>query len=378
MHKYALRFSMPLASGRQSTIPIAEAISPQRRLLGGRKMVNTGTTATRISDHDRDALHVLPLSALDLETRVLKDARLIKNNAVRSVVELFSGEGIGSGQLNIEDLSNEFGWEIMDPPKDLVMLRKLALLPSFDVYSLRISLRELGIRVNDLAALNLSDRKKAELSRYMKAFTEPLITRIYGDEDLKINGFDDVIGLFADPNVAKARARLQAMAESLGIGIMEVPKFLEDFGDVFLSLSYFRSCMDHIEPIVDDFSVAIDDLKKSYQFKNNYLLMQTCDLVESSIVNLLTAIGGRLETFERDTENMWADLSAEKFQRVKSRIQSNHRVIGGSLCALSVKMEGWARQFPERDVGGPVRRSEFIMSEMKEGLTRLREIQAAA
>ncbi len=341
-------------------------------------MLDTSSPPNRISDADRDALHVLPLCALDLETRVLREARMIKNNSVRSVIELFSGNGIGSGQLNIEDLPSEFGWEIMDPPKDFLLLRQLALLPSFDVYSLRISLRELGIKVNDMAALNLSDKKKAELSRYMKVFTEPLIAKIYGDDDLKINGFEDVIALFADPNVEKARARLQAMANSLGIGIMDVPKFLEDFGDVFLSLSYFRSCMDHIEPIVDEFSLAVDDLKKSYQFRNNYLLMDTCNLVESSIVNLLTAIGGRLETFERDTENMWADLSAERFKQVKNRIQSNHRIIGGSLCALSVKMDGWAWQFPARDVGGPVRRSEFIMSEMKEGLTRLREIQAAA
>lgn len=107
----------------------------------------------------------------------------------------------------------------------------------------------------------------------MKAFTEPLIAKIYGGENLQLNSFDDVLSLFSDPDVTKVRARLDAMAKELKIDLMEVPHFLEDFGDVFLSLSCYRSCMDQVEPIVDEFSESIEDLKKSYQFKNNALLM---------------------------------------------------------------------------------------------------------
>ena len=106
--------------------------------------------------------------------------------------------------------------------------------------------------------------------------------------------------------------------------------------------------------------------------------METCRVVESSITNLLTAIGGRLETFERSTEDMWDNLSASKFKEVKNHIQSYHKVIGGSLCALTVKMDAWSYNFPTQDVGGPTKRSEFIMSEMKEGIEKLREIQANA
>jgi len=331
-----------------------------------------------IRDEDRDSLHVLPLAALDIETRSLRNARLIKNNRLHNVVELFRGDEVGSGQMEIEHLHSEFGWDRNDPPADLTLLRKLAPLSSLDVYSLRISLRELGINVNDVTALQLSDSKKKELTKYMKAFTEPLIKQIYGDENISIDSFDDVINLFADPDIAKVKARLQAMADELKIDIMDVPHFLEDFGDVFLSLSYYRKCMDEIEPVVDEFSLSIEELKKSYQFKNNALLMETCRVVETSITNLLTAIGGRLETFERSTEDMWDNLSASKFKEVKNHIQSYHKVIGGSLCALTVKMDSWSYHFPNKDIGGPTTRSEFIMSEMKEGIEKLREIQASA
>lgn len=340
--------------------------------------MNSENDSPTLIDNDRDAMHILPLACLNIETRALREVRLIKNNQIRTVVELFHGDAVGSGQMEIEHLHSEFNWNTSDPPKDLILLRRLAPLKSFDVYSLRISLREMGVDLKDISALQLSDKKKAELTAYMKGFTEPLIKKIYGDENLKIDSFDDVIGLFSDPDVAKVKARLEAMAKELHIGLMDVPHFLEDFGDVFLSLSYYRACMDQIEPIVEEFSDSIEDLKKSYQFKNNAHLMQTCDTVERTLTGLLTAIGGRLETFERNTEDMWKNLSADKFNQVKQHIQSYHTIIGGSLCALTVKMDAWKHQFPDRNIGGPTRRSEFIMSEMKAGMERLREIQAAS
>lgn len=330
-----------------------------------------------ISDRDRDAMHILPLAMLNMETRALKEARLIKNNRLQSAVELFHGDDVGSGQLEIEHLYTEFGWSLEKPPEDLTLLRKLARLHSYDVYSLRISLRELGINVNDISALELSDSKKQELAKYMATFTAPLVSRIYGDKKIAVGNFDDMIGLFNDPDVNVVRKRLETLAEELQIKVTDVPRFLEDFGDVFLSLSYYRSCMDQIEPMVDEFSSSVDELKQSYQFKNNQLLMETCRLVESTIVNLLTAIGGRLETFERNTNDMWENLSAERFQSVKELIQSYHKIIGGSLCALTVKMDAWEHHFPDRDTGGPTKRSEFIMSEMKEGIEKIKQIQSS-
>lgn len=60
------------------------------------------------------------------------------------------------------------------------MMIALSRLTSYDVFSLRIALREPGIEVNDLSALQLSDAKKAQLTVYMKNFTAPLIRQIFG------------------------------------------------------------------------------------------------------------------------------------------------------------------------------------------------------
>lgn len=331
-----------------------------------------------ISDADRDSLHILPLAAIRLKTPALRRARLIKNAQLNAVVELFDSLDTGSGQIEISALGREFGWPEVPLHPDLMLLRKLALLPSFDVYSLRILFRELDIEIASDDVLKLSAAKVAELTTYMMTFTRPLIREIYQDADINITTFEDVLNLFRNPDRKKAHERLQFMAQRLGIEIPEIPKFLEDYGDIFLSFSYYRQCLDSIVPAIDDFLASMGEFKNNYQLRNDANLMKTCEFMESTINELLAGITGRFENFERSTNAMWNNLSAERFQRVRAIIRSYHTTIGGVLCALSVKMNAWSKLFPDRKVGGPVRRAEFIMSEMKQGIDKIQKIEDSA
>ena len=81
-----------------------------------------------ISDVDRDSLHILPLSIIPMQTRALRHARLIKNSRLDGVVELFEGPASGSGQVEVDSLVNVFGWPVVPPHPDLILLRKLCLL----------------------------------------------------------------------------------------------------------------------------------------------------------------------------------------------------------------------------------------------------------
>jgi hypothetical protein len=314
---------------------------------------------------------------MPIKTTALRRARLIKNVRLKSVVELFVDENAGSGQLDVEDLLSEFGWNPAEPPDDLLLLRKLALLPSYDVYSLRISLREHGVVVNDMDSLKLSKAKSQQLSEYMTDFTRPLIMQIYGDDEVDVQNFEDVIKLFRDPDVKKAIGKIQVMSQKLGINPEDIPKFMEDYGDIFLSLSYYRECLDTIEPIITEFLDAMNELKGNYQFKTDQNLMNNIKLIESTINERMAAVTGRFENFERGTKYMWDNISAERFHKVEQLISGYHTSIGGVLCALSVKMEAWARLFPNKDAGGPGRRSEFIMSEMKQGIENIVKMEDA-
>lgn len=324
-----------------------------------------------VEDVDRDSLHVLPLSILPLKTPALRRARLIKNVRLQSVVELFTDESTGSGQLEIEDLAKEFGWDTADPPPDLIMMRELGYLPSYDVYSLRINLRELGIDIQNLDDLKLSGAKNQELTAYMTDFTRPLINHIYGSDEMEIENFQDVVKLFRDPDIKKALGKIQQMSAMLEIKPEEIPKFMEDYGDIFLSLSYYRQCLDSIEPIITEFLEAMDELRGNYQFKTDQNLMATMNMIEATINERMAAVTGRFENFERGTKHMWDKISAERFRKVETLISSYHTTIGGVLCALSVKMDAWARLFPNKNSGGPGRRAEFIMSEMKQGIDNI-------
>lgn len=329
-------------------------------------------------DFDRDSLHTLPLSFIPLETPGLKVARLIKNARLESVVELFRGRETGSGQIQVEAVPEAFAWDEGTAHNDYKILAKLERLPSYDVYSLRVSLRKLDIKVDSHQYLKLSQAKMDELTGYMRSFTQPLILHIYGDRDMDIKSHEDLINLFRNADVKEAREKLKLMATTLGIELEDVPVFLEDYGDVFLSLSYYRQCLEEIQPLIDQFLNAIDEIRENWVLKENKSLLVACDELEKNVTRMISAIMTRFDSFDDRTKNLWEDLSAERFREVERLIKSYHVTIGGTLCALTVKMAAWTEWFPSEHAGSPMKRAEFIMSEMRQGMEKITELAAAA
>lgn len=331
-----------------------------------------------IRDSDRDALHILPLSMLPFETRSLKNARLVKNLHLDGVVELFHGSDTGSGQLSVAEVIKEFGWSSSPAHPDIVLLRKLAPMPSYDVYSLRILLRENQIVVNSIDALRLSDSKIKQLTSYMSEFTKPLIVQVYGSDDITIQSFDDIVHLFCNPDVKTVRTKLNMMADRLDITVKEIPKFLEDYGDIFLSLSYYRQCLDDILPLVGEFLTSLRKMRANVQLMKDQSFATTCEVMEHSMNSLTATVAGRLENFALSTKDMWANLSAERFRKVSTLIRTYHTTIGGILCGLSVKLSSWKMAFPHPAAAGPGRQSEFLMNYMRPGFERITEVEDMA
>lgn len=334
--------------------------------------------AEQIRDIDRDSLYILPLAMIPMQTPALRRARLIKNVRLDGVIELFDDAVAGSGQIMVEDLPHEFNWrdDLLHP--DLLVLRKLVTLPSFDVYSLRILLRDLDINVNDYDCLRLSRSKNEELTSYMMAFTRPLIVNIYGDADVTVRTFEDIIALFRAPDVRKALDKLRLMAEKLEIRLEDIPKFLEDYGDIFLSLSYYRQCLDQIEPHVSGFLEWLEELRGSWPAQREPNLLAACRTIQETMNATMLAITGRFESFDRSTKDLWEHVSADRFRKVEMLIQSYHTTIGGILCALTVKMEAWTRTFKHKRAGGPAKRAEFIMTGMRQGMEKIQHIENSA
>ncbi|MBT6364180.1 MAG: hypothetical protein HOJ67_18430, partial [Rhodospirillaceae bacterium] len=64
---------------------------------------------------------------------------------------------------------------------------------------------------------------------------------------------------------------------------------------------------------------------------------------------------------------MWEDMNAERFGEFKQLVEDNHAALGGLLCTLSVKMNGWHKRFPERKSAGPHQWVDYMMTDMRQG-----------
>ena len=332
--------------------------------------VNWATpTADELPDEDRDSLHTLPICILPVSTSVFRRARVVKNSRLESVIEFFSAAGCGRGQMDVSGVPKFLGLEQATQHPDVKLLKTVATLPSFDVYSLRILLRAKNIPVVDSSTLKLSPAKVQELSSYMTAFTRPLIAEVFG-ADTQVTQFKDIVGMFRGENADAVRLRLETLANRLGIPIEAIPRFLEDYADIFMSLSYYRNCLDHLLPQVQIFMDGLEMVRGNQQMKADRGLMEILRRMEGTINGKLSNITGKVESFERSTNDMWRDLTADRFKKIESAVSRYHTSIGGALCALSVKMSAWVTQFPT-PAGGVGRRAAFLMSDMRQGLEYL-------
>jgi hypothetical protein len=336
--------------------------------------VTTNESIIEVEDYDRDSLHTLPLSILPIQTKTLQTARFIKNSKLESMVETFRDKGTGSGQFEVEGLATNFGWDESEEHPDLFLLRKLAPLSSFDPYSLRLTLRENNIPIKDISVLQLSSDKTQQLNTYMTAFTRPLIDQIFGGKDSNINDFTDVMTLFKNPDIRQTRSKLKLMAQSLGIQMHEIPKFLEDYGDIFLSIAYYRNCVDEIKPTSEQFLESLEDIRGNYQLKSDTGLMDACNVLESTVSKTMGNMSKLLDNFTVSAGQFWETMSKTSFEHVEESVKSQQTTLGGILCGLTVKLDAYKEKFPSPDTGGPIKRAEFIRQEMRTGIDELRKI----
>ena len=289
-----------------------------------------------VPDFDRDAIHVLPLSIIPLELGGLRRLRMVKNDELESVIEIFGGDS-GSGHIKLSDLSMVYPNLSF---RDNRILQKLAKLSSYDVYCLRVHLRALEINVDEDEHLKLSGDKQTELRDYMSRFTKRLIMEVFGDDD-QVTDFKDVLALYRNPDKTQAAKKLAKLAQSLGIDVHAVPAFLEDYGDIYLSIAYYREYLETVQEGIADFEISIADILEHPHLGKDQSLVNICKRSLRKIKKLNEAAMQRFEVFEQYTDQMWENMDTERFQSFKSVVINNHTALGGVLCILSVKMNAW-------------------------------------
>jgi hypothetical protein len=337
-----------------------------QRSLGNRTTLTV--EEERALEDDVDALHILPLRLLPLETTALDRARLIKNAQLETVVELFSNKSSGSGQLEIEDLPSRFSGIGRN---DMALIEQVGELASFDVYTLRIELRRLGIEVDEHKRLRLSTQRQAKLVDYMTAFTRPLVQRVFGDREVEYGGMAEFLDLFRSPDVAVARRNMFDLANELEISVDGLPAFLEDYGDLYLSLSYYQDCLDDCAPVLKNLRQTIEEMRESETHRANLPLMEVCRRVETKIDAATTEVTLLLKSFQARSVEMWRNLTATRFRELREMITESHVKMGGDLCMLVVKSKAWEQHFPKYRLGGIYKKAQILQAEIRPGIDRV-------
>jgi hypothetical protein len=316
----------------------------------GSVIAGTATTSGLMSgrnlDYEKDSLHIMPLVGLPVQTKGLKQSRMIKNLHFDSMVEVFKDDESGSGQIMPSKLGNLFEWPAGQKHPDGVLVARMGLLQSFDVYSLRIHLRSLGIEVEDISHLRLSDSKRRELDRYMRQFTRPLMDIIC--EETGITGLTstaDMVALFNGQVGEHALQNLKNLSRKLKIILSKLPDFLTDYGDVFLSLAYFKDQYDNVRPRVERFLLRMEKARQDSVVSRDAKNKELFEKVPHGLTLVMAHIEKRMGYFDRHTESMWDNLDVNTFEKVKMLIEGNHSTIGGLLCGLHIQMEGYENAF---------------------------------
>lgn len=329
---------------------------------------------------DNDSLYRMPMKIVPVETPQLRRGRMIKNASLDPAIELFRSGESGSGQMLVHEIDNEkghhmFGWPQHQDHPDLKLLRGLAQLSSYDVYSLRIQFRDLGIEPSSVEYLQLSAAKQDSLRLYMQVFTLPLMNLVYGEGEQASRKTDNIVDLFRDPNTEVARDNLMRLAASLKVEVTEIPKFLDDFSDIYLSLAYYQEYVDDLTPKLISMIDDLQQLQTNWQLRQDPHVLSTLVGVEGELNDLLASVTSRFEAFRQHSDRMWDNITAEKFQQVREHVISSQKTVGGVLCGLGIKLGAWQERFPKSDVGGPIARSEMLFSEILPGLDKLSELE---
>ncbi|WP_420402553.1 hypothetical protein [Nisaea sp.] len=334
----------------------------------------SGPVGLTIDTTEMDSLHRLPLGLLPLKTQALKRHSLIKNAQLNSVVELFRDGESGSGQIRPDSLPGHFNSSDPELLSDIAMLKRLAAVGSYDVYTLRVALRELDIGFEHYDALKLSPEKYRELTQFMKHYTRPIIRRLFAKDGTQLESYGNLVEYLRNPDRDTVLKELERLAADLDTSVSSIPRFLENYGDTFLGFSYFRSCLTESEKRIRLFRPWTEEFLRSPIARDNASLQTRVVHGLQSLQEIVESVRQRFTYFDQSSTEFWENPTAESFRCLRSQITEQHASTGSVLCGLVVKFNLWTERFSNHG-GGHQRRLEFLESEILPGLTALAETE---
>src|SRR3546814_19279338 len=85
---------------------------------------------------------------------------------------------------------------------------------------------------------------------------------------------------------------------------------------------------------------------KSTILRDNRQLMDKCKFVNDGLNEVLSSVTGRFESFARNSQTFWANISMARFQQLPRLITEHHEHIGGVQFGLNINLNSWEPNSP--------------------------------
>jgi len=167
--------------------------------------------------------------------------------------------------------------------------------------------------------------------------------------------------------------RLKNLARDLGIGVSEIPGFVKQYGDVFLSISYYKRCLAEISREIPEFLGWMEDIRDTSLVQGSGSNTDMLNGIHHDFTRFSRAMKQRLQVFDTLSVTFWGEGGSETLRLLGATVTAQHVGIGAMLCGLTVKLTGWRNRFPRKN-GTPTDRFEFLVSEIVPGLDDIRRV----
>ncbi|MEP3115911.1 hypothetical protein [Nisaea sp.] len=292
-------------------------------------------------------------------------------------IELYRETGMGSGQVTIDELP-DFMTETDDLlHHDIPMLTSVGEMESFDPYSLRRGLRAAGIEIDSLEAFTLSDVKKHELQPHMRNLTRPLLQYLFDASNIELSDPDLLRDRLLNASSAFVLQRINGLASALGTTREDLPDLLEDYGDVFLSLGFYKQYFAEIGPRISLLQAWVREAYEVPHIGKDPMTGPGLIKAERTLGVLRKSLKRRLNNFESKTDIRWERVTVGTFNQLRALITDHQESLAAVLCGLAVKVFEWESRFPGGG-GSFERRADFVLSDLRSGLDRMTAIEREA
>ena len=198
----------------------------------------------------------------------------------------------------------------------------------------------------------------------------------FKDKQEEVCTLQDVVRLFSDPDNDCALKNMRELADSLNINLSDIPDFLENYAEVYLSLSFFGKCQNDVTSGLGVFSDELRLIACAPCCNVDRSAARSIEHTAENLRHLHSEVAGILHKFKEQTTEMWQDISAERYQNLKRLIIDSHKKVATNLCAITVKLAAWESFSSAAGTNTMQDKVNFVVTCISLGLDRTRSCPA--